>query len=145
MIDEQQTYKNRITINPAIMIGKPVVKGTRIPVERVVAHLAHNPDLNDLFAAYPELTVEDVKACLQYAHRLLRSQENGQVNILRKIRKTLDLKRGDLVAVMERPEGTLITLLATKTLDRIGDILKGQGLSLEKMLVSGRQIRTAIL
>jgi uncharacterized protein (DUF433 family) len=68
MADEQQTYKDRITINPAIMVGKPVVKGTRIPVERVVAHLAHNPDLNDLFAAYPELTVDDVKACLAYAH-----------------------------------------------------------------------------
>ncbi len=35
------------------MVGKPVVKGTRIPVERVVAHLAHNPDLKDLFVAYP--------------------------------------------------------------------------------------------
>ena len=68
MADEQQTDIDRITINPAIMVGKPVVKGTRIPVERVVAHLANNPDLNDLFGAYPELTVEDVKACLQYAH-----------------------------------------------------------------------------
>jgi uncharacterized protein (DUF433 family) len=49
------------------MVGKPVVRGTRIPVERVVAHLAHNPDLEDLFGAYPELTVDDVKACLHYA------------------------------------------------------------------------------
>jgi uncharacterized protein (DUF433 family) len=135
MAEEQHTQRDRITSNPAVMGGKPVVKGTRIPVERVVVHLAHNPDLNDLFAAYPELTVEDVKACLAYAHRLLRSQENGQVTIPRKLRKTL----------METPEGALITLLATKTLDRIGDILKGQGLTLEEMLVSGRQIRTAIL
>ncbi len=50
------------------MAGKPVVKGTRIPVARVIAHLANNPDLADLFAAYPELTIEDVKACLRYAH-----------------------------------------------------------------------------
>jgi uncharacterized protein (DUF433 family) len=48
------------------------VKGTRIPVERVIAHLAHHPDLNDLFAAYPELPVEDVKACLACAHAALR-------------------------------------------------------------------------
>jgi uncharacterized protein (DUF433 family) len=68
MADEQHTYQDRITINPAVMVGKPVVKGTRIPVERVVAHLANNPDLNDLFAAYPDLTIEDVKACLAYAH-----------------------------------------------------------------------------
>jgi uncharacterized protein (DUF433 family) len=57
----------RISQDPRIMVGKPVVKGTRIPVERVIAHLAHTPDLGDLFAAYPELTVEDVKACLQFA------------------------------------------------------------------------------
>ena len=40
-------------------------------VERVIEHLAHNPDLEDLFGAYPELTIEDVKACLQYAHAAL--------------------------------------------------------------------------
>ena len=50
------------------MVGKPVVRGTRIPVERVIAHLAHKPDLDDLFGAYPELTIDDVKACLRYAH-----------------------------------------------------------------------------
>jgi uncharacterized protein (DUF433 family) len=68
MAEKQQPYKDRITTNPHIMVGKPVVKGTRIPVERVVAHLANNPDLADLFAAYPDLTIEDVKACLAYAH-----------------------------------------------------------------------------
>jgi uncharacterized protein (DUF433 family) len=44
MANEQQTYNGQITINPQVMVGKPVVKGTRIPVERVVAHLANNPD-----------------------------------------------------------------------------------------------------
>ena len=51
------------------MVGKPILKGTRISVERVVAHLANNPNMNDLFAAYPELSVADVQACLQYANR----------------------------------------------------------------------------
>src|SRR5918992_3244553 len=67
MADKQYTYQDRITINPHVMVGKPVVKGTRIPVELVVAHLANNPDLADLFAAYPDLTIADVKACLAYA------------------------------------------------------------------------------
>lgn len=58
---------DRITQDPAVMVGKPVVAGTRIPVELVLGHLANNPDLNELFAAYPELTVEDVKAVLAYA------------------------------------------------------------------------------
>jgi uncharacterized protein (DUF433 family) len=69
MAEEQQTYNDRITTNPHVMVGKPVVKGTRIPVERVLAHLANNPDLADLFAAYPALTIADVKACLAYAHQ----------------------------------------------------------------------------
>jgi uncharacterized protein (DUF433 family) len=58
----------RITQDPRVMVGKPVVRGTRIPVERVIAHLAQQPALDDLFAAYPELTLDDVKACLHYAH-----------------------------------------------------------------------------
>jgi uncharacterized protein (DUF433 family) len=44
MANKQQTYNGWITINPRVMVGKPVVKGTRIPVERVVAHLANNLD-----------------------------------------------------------------------------------------------------
>ena len=74
MADEQQTYKDRITSNPDVMVGKPVVKGTRIPVERVVAHLANNPDMNDLLAAYPDLTLDDVKACLQFAHHAVEEK-----------------------------------------------------------------------
>jgi antitoxin PrlF len=80
--------------------------------------------------------------------KLVRIQEKGQVTIPTEIRKKLGLKRGDLVAVMETPEGIFITpqqVVAAKALDSIGDILKEQGLSLEEMLVSGRQIRTAIL
>jgi len=65
---KQKTDQPRIVQDPAVMGGKPVVAGTRIPVERVIAHLARNPELEDLFAAYPELTREDVKACLRYAH-----------------------------------------------------------------------------
>lgn len=63
---------NRIIQDPAILVGKPVVKGTRIPVELVLAKLAAKPDLNELFQDYPRLTREDVKACLDYATRLLQ-------------------------------------------------------------------------
>jgi uncharacterized protein (DUF433 family) len=74
MTEEHTTHFDRIVRDSAVMVGKPVVKGTRIPVERVIAHLAHNPDLGDLFAAYPELTTEDVKACLRYAHTALEHE-----------------------------------------------------------------------
>ena len=66
MAADQPTYQDRIIKDPKIMAGKPVVRGTRIPVERVIEHLAANPDLTDLFGAFPELTREDVQAVLAY-------------------------------------------------------------------------------
>jgi uncharacterized protein (DUF433 family) len=64
-----------ITVDPRVMMGKPVIKGTRMPVELVLAKLAANPDLDELFTDYPELTVEQVKACLQYASTLVRKDK----------------------------------------------------------------------
>jgi AbrB family looped-hinge helix DNA binding protein len=81
-------------------------------------------------------------------HKLVRIQEKGQVTIPTEIRKKLGLKRGDLVAVMETPESIFITpqqVMATKALDSIGNILKEQGLSLEEVIGSGRELRTDIL
>ena len=80
--------------------------------------------------------------------KLVRIQEKGQVTIPQEIRKKLGLKRGDLVAVMETPEGVFITpqqVVATKALDRIGDILNEQGVSLDELIASGRDIRTDLL
>jgi uncharacterized protein (DUF433 family) len=70
---------DRITVDPDVMVGKPVVKGTRIPVELVLAQLAYNPDLDELFAAYPHLSVEDVKACLAYAGALVAAKRRARV------------------------------------------------------------------
>ena len=67
MAREHKTFRDRIVQDPKIMVGKPLVKGTRIPVEKVIHQLAYKPDLQELFAIYPELTMEDVKACLAYA------------------------------------------------------------------------------
>ena len=80
--------------------------------------------------------------------KLVRIQEKGQVTILQEIRKKFGLKRGDLVAVMETPEGIFITpqqVLATKALDSIGEILKEKGLSLDELIASGRELRTDIV
>jgi AbrB family looped-hinge helix DNA binding protein len=78
---------------------------------------------------------------------LVRIQENGQVTIPQEIRKKVGLKRGDLVVVMETPDGVFITsqaVLATKALDQIGAILKEQGLSLAELIASGRQLRQPV-
>ena len=64
--------QNRIVEDPNILVGKPTVKGTRISVELVLEHLAETLDPNDLYAAYPRLTPDDVRACLSYARRLVR-------------------------------------------------------------------------
>ena len=69
----------RITIDPAVMVGKPVIKGTRMPVALVLARLAVNPDLDDFFLDYPELTVEDVRAVLAYASTLVPKLEPAGV------------------------------------------------------------------
>jgi uncharacterized protein (DUF433 family) len=63
----------RIIQDPKILAGKPVIKGTRIPVERVLQHLEEN-GYDDLFAAYPELTQEDVRASLAYARAVIEQQ-----------------------------------------------------------------------
>ncbi len=75
MDPERHPYHDRITADPAILVGKPVVRGTRISVETVLEHLADNPDLADLFAAFPRLTMDDVQACLAYARALAAGED----------------------------------------------------------------------
>lgn len=57
----------RIAINPKIMLGKPVIKGTRIPVEIILRKLSEGAAMSDLLEAHPHLTQEDVYAALAYA------------------------------------------------------------------------------
>jgi uncharacterized protein (DUF433 family) len=71
---ERIDYQDRIVQDPNVLVGKPIVKGTRIPVELVLAKLAANPDLNELFSDYPRLTVDDVRACLDHARVLVQKK-----------------------------------------------------------------------
>jgi uncharacterized protein (DUF433 family) len=59
--------RDRIEINPNIMLGKPVIRGTRVPVELIVRKLAEGATEADLLDAYPRLTREDIRAALAYA------------------------------------------------------------------------------
>jgi uncharacterized protein (DUF433 family) len=58
---------NRIEINPEIMLGKPVIRGTRIPVELVLRKLSEGATEAELLDAYPRLTIADIQAALAYA------------------------------------------------------------------------------
>jgi uncharacterized protein (DUF433 family) len=67
-----------ITVDPKVMVGKPVVKGTRMPVELVLAKLAADPRLDELFLDYPELTLDQIRACLRYASMLVRTADYSE-------------------------------------------------------------------
>lgn len=56
-----------IEINPNVMLGKPVIRGTRIPVDLIVRKVAEGADERALLEAYPRLTLADIQAALQYA------------------------------------------------------------------------------
>ncbi len=80
--------------------------------------------------------------------KLVRIQEKGQVTLPAGVRRALGLKKGDLVAVTQTEEGILITpqqVVAMKALDRVGELLRAQGVSLEEMIESGREIRGELI
>ena len=60
-----------ITVDPEVMVGTPVIKGTRMPVELVLAKLSANPNADELLSDYPHLTVDQIKDCLRYASTLV--------------------------------------------------------------------------
>jgi len=64
----------RITINPAIFGGKPIIRGRRLAVEQVLGMLAAGDDPDTLLAGYAWLEREDILACLAYAHRMVEHE-----------------------------------------------------------------------
>jgi uncharacterized protein (DUF433 family) len=66
---------DRIAVDPQILVGKPVVKGTRIAVEMVVDLLAAGWTHQEILNSYPTLTEEDLRACLAYASEVLHSEK----------------------------------------------------------------------
>ena len=61
----------RISINPGVMVGKPVIKGTRLPVEFIIGLMADEWAYQDIIDSYPGVEREDVFACLAYAREAL--------------------------------------------------------------------------
>ena len=67
--------KERIVRIPGVLGGRPVIQGTRISVDTILERLAFDLDLKTLFEDYPELTEEDIKACIAYAKELVEEEE----------------------------------------------------------------------
>ena len=66
---------NRIEVNPEIMLGKPVIRGTRVTVELLLRKLSEGATEDALLEAYPHLTREDIKAAIAYAADTLAQEE----------------------------------------------------------------------
>jgi uncharacterized protein (DUF433 family) len=71
----------RITANPAIFGGKPIVRGMRISVELILGLLAQGTSWDDLLDDYPDLEVDDLRACLAYAHAVIANDSLDTVEI----------------------------------------------------------------
>jgi uncharacterized protein (DUF433 family) len=68
-------WQNRIVVDPEILVGKPVVKGTRLAVEFIIDLLAQGWTEAEILRNYPGLTQEDIRACLVYARTVLKAEK----------------------------------------------------------------------
>lgn len=67
--------ENRVEINPKVMLGKPVIRGTRIPVELILRKLSEGATEAELLDAHPRLTLQDIRAAIAYAADTLANEE----------------------------------------------------------------------
>lgn len=68
-------YKNRIEINPNILSGKPIIKGTRISVEFILELLSQGWSYEDILKNYPQLTREDILASMEYSLEVIKEEK----------------------------------------------------------------------
>lgn len=67
-------WQERITVDPEVLVGKPIVKGTRISVEFVLDLLGRGWTIEQILREYDHLTPEDIQACLAYASDMMKSE-----------------------------------------------------------------------
>lgn len=77
------TIEGRIKVNPRVMLGKPVVRGTRITVELILRKLSEGATEAELLDAYPRLTREDIRAAIAYAADTVAHEETVLVGTAR--------------------------------------------------------------
>lgn len=71
----EEDFMKRIVVNPKVMVGKPVIKGTRVPVYEIVERVAQGQTFEEILEDFPRITKEDVKAALMYAGKLVEGEE----------------------------------------------------------------------
>lgn len=68
-------YRNRITIDPKVLRGKPIIRGTRISVEFILELLSSGMNVKGILKEYPHLKKEDILACLEWARDSVKKEE----------------------------------------------------------------------
>ncbi len=71
---DSMNWQERITVDPKVLVGKPIVKGTRIAVEFVIDLLARGWTTEQILKEYDHLTPDDIQACLAYASEMLKTE-----------------------------------------------------------------------
>ncbi len=69
-----EDWKKRIVLNPKVMVGKPVIKGTRLTIEFILELLAHGWSHEKIFRNYPQLQERDIQAALEYSAQALKKE-----------------------------------------------------------------------
>ena len=72
-------YREHITSNPKVMVGKPIIKGTRITVELILEKLSQGATPSDILIMYPHITLDDISAVLMYAADMVANEAFASV------------------------------------------------------------------
>ena len=72
-------WQDRITLNPEVLVGKPVIKGTRLAVEFIIDLFAQGWSIDEFLRNYPDITIADIQACFAYASASLKAERISTV------------------------------------------------------------------
>ena len=74
---------NRVTSDPRIFGGKPIIRGMRVSVELILSLLAQGEDWDSILKDYPDLEADDIRACLAYAHAVIANDSLDEIQVKR--------------------------------------------------------------
>ncbi|MBI2145420.1 DUF433 domain-containing protein [Candidatus Woesearchaeota archaeon] len=68
-------FMRRIVVDPKVMAGKPIIRGTRVPVDAILQRIAEGMTFEEVLQDYPNITREDIKAALEYSANVVRGED----------------------------------------------------------------------
>ena len=80
-----EKLRQRIVVDPAVMVGKPIIRGTRIPIDAIITRLADGMTEDEIVEDLPRLTKTDIKAALVYSAEIVRGEDITPI-LLRRVK-----------------------------------------------------------